>query len=225
MSPKRFCHSFLQHISPRTLLTMLLGHVSSTGFSNTLLEQKFLKHIFCTSFLNTFPWKQSRLGIIEGISQRPQNGRLLAEDQDRKPRTEPLDPLINGNPSLRYTFEKIGNSLISQRLQLLRQENHFSHSLPPELSSPLMLKPTNEPEGLANSKSSWTPRAPSVAVASCKAANFLDIAALSLLEAIAPSYPHVSDGGPVVEWFVVCLSSSLLAKGCGTHAIPWLCER
>ena len=218
MSPKRFCHSFLQHISPRTLLTMLLGHVSSTGFSNTLLEHKFLKHIFCTSFLNTFPWKQSRLGIIEGISQRPQNGRLLAEDQDRKPRTEPLDPLINGNPSLRYTF-----GIFFWFLNVFNSCG-FSHSLPPELSSPLMLKPTNEPEGLANSKSSWTPRAPSVAVASCKAANFLDIAALSLLEAIAPSYPQ-SDGGPVVEWFVVCLSSSLLAKGCGTHAIPWLCER
>ena len=52
-----------------------------------------------------------------------------------------------------------------------------------------MLKPTNEPEGLANSKSSCTPKVPSVAL-SCKAAKFLDIAALSLLEAIAPSYPR-----------------------------------
>ena len=66
----------------------------------------------------------------------------------------------------------------------------FLHDFcPPELSCPLMLKPTNEPEGLANSKSSCTPKVPSVAL-SCKAAKFLDIAALSLLEAIAPSYPR-----------------------------------
>lgn len=209
MSPKRFCHSFLQHISPRTLLTMLLGHVSSTGFSNTLLEHKFLKHIFCTSFLNTFPWKQSRLGIIEGISQRPQNGRLLAEDQDRKPRTEPLDPLINGNPSLRYTsgiffFDfSTSSTPAASRLSLAPpwcwsrptspkdSPIQRAHELPGHQWRPVRL-PT-----------SWTSR---------------------LWASWKPLHLHILMCCRM-EWFVVCLSSSLLAKGCGTHAIPWLCER
>ena len=57
----------------------------------------------------------------------------------------------------------------------------------PEANSPLMLKPTNEPDGLANSNNSWTPKSPA---SCCNADSFLDRAACTRLAAAAPSYPQ-----------------------------------